>query len=358
KDITFGTLFQPANIDKYNLTVANIANNSTDYTANALLNAGYILLDNKFSDRLKMVWGVRVEKYRQKVEALNKARIDKDNTDFLPSLLLTYSLNNKTNLRLSGSRAVNRPEFRELAAYSVYDYDNYFSVIGNPNLVRAQNTNGDLRFEFFPGAGEILSASVFYKYFKNPIEQTNEGNDNLSFRNADHSYVYGAELEIRKKLDFFGNDFLNHITFYTNAAYIEGGVSFANVDIKSPMQGQSPYLINAGLTYQSEKDDWSVNVLYNRIGPRLRFRGINGAALSIFENPRDVMDAQVTKKLMNGKLELKLTVSDIFAQAFRWYYKMDAQDTHTAYNPDKDKFITGFKFGTTFNLGVRFNLSK
>ncbi|MBS1660021.1 MAG: TonB-dependent receptor [Bacteroidetes bacterium] len=354
----FGTVFTKENIDKYNLTVANIGNNSTDYTGSALLNAGYVMLDNKFSDRFKMVWGLRVEKYRQKLSALNKPKVDNDNTDFLPSLLMTYSLNNKTNIRLSGSRSVNRPEFRELAAYSVYDYDNYFSTIGNPGLKRSQNTNGDLRFEYFPGAGEILSASVFYKYFKDPIEQTNENNDNLSVKNADHAYVYGAELEVRKKLDFTGNDFLSHLTVYTNAAYIKGGVQLPGVDLNTPMQGQSPYLINAGITYLSPKEDWSVNVLYNRIGPRMRFRGSNGVALSIFEAPRDVMDAQISKKFMNGKLEAKLTVSDIFAQAFRLYYKTDATDKSLGFNSNKDVYITNFKFGTTVNLGVRLNLGK
>jgi hypothetical protein len=37
----------------------------------------------------------------------------------------------------------------------------------------------------FPTAGEIISASVFYKYFKDPIEQTNLGNDVLSWTNAE-----------------------------------------------------------------------------------------------------------------------------------------------------------------------------
>jgi TonB-dependent receptor len=358
KDVNFGTIFDKANVDKFNLTVANIGNNSTDYTANALLNAGYMLLDNKFSDRLKMVWGVRVEKYHQQLTARNKAKVDKDNTDLLPSLLLTYALNRKTNLRLSGSRAVNRPEFRELAAYSVYDYDNYFSVVGNPGLKRALNTNGDLRFEFFPQAGEILSASAFYKYFTNPIEQTNDGNDVLSYANADHAYVYGAEIEIRKKLDFTGSDLLSHLTVYTNATYIRGGVQFNNQQINSPMQGQSPYLVNAGLTYMSDKEDWFVNVLYNRIGPRLRFRAAAGAALNIFEKPRDVLDAQISKKFLGGKLEIKLTVSDILAQAFQWYYKYDPGTSHTAYDPGKDKIITAFKFGTTATLGVKLNLGK
>jgi len=355
KDVNFGSVFSPANIDKYNLTVANISFNSTDYDANSLLNAGYMLMENRLSSKLKATWGVRVERYHQKLRATNKTPVDIDNTDVLPSLLLTYSLNNRTNLRLSGSRAVNRPEFRELADYAVYDYDNNISVNGNPTLKRAQNTNGDLRFEFFPQAGEILSASVFYKYFTNPIEQTNRGNDNFGFDNADHAYVYGAEIEVRKKLDFAGSEFLRHLTVYTNAAYIKGGVQFNGQNLNSPMQGQSPYLINGGLLYLPEGESWSVNVLYNRIGPRLLTRAVAGGAFNIFENPRDVLDVQLSKKLLKDKLELKLTLSDLFAQPFRWYYKYDPDTRHIAYDPSRDAIIRSFSFGTTATLGLRFH---
>src|SRR6185312_4152111 len=114
----FNNIFSAANVDEYNLSVANIETNSTNYTANALLNSGYLMLDNKFSDKIKLTWGLRIEKYHQQLESSGKNNIEKDNTDLLPSFLLTYALNKKTNIRLAGSQAVNRPEFRELADYS------------------------------------------------------------------------------------------------------------------------------------------------------------------------------------------------------------------------------------------------
>jgi TonB-dependent receptor len=358
KQTTYNTIFSPANIDQYKLTVANIGTASTDYDANALLNAGYVMLDNKFSDKIKLTWGARIEKYKQELTAKGKNKKTYDNTDILPSLLLTYSLNNKTNIRLAGSEAVNRPEFRELADYRVYDYDNNYIIIGNPNLERSKNTNADLRYELFPAAGEIISASVFYKYFDKPIEQTNQGNDILSYQNADHATVYGAEIEIRKKLDFFGGNFFDRVTFYTNAAYIKGKVQFNGVTINSPMQGQSPYLINGGLTYAAPSDAFSVNVLYNRIGPRLRFRSQIGGALNIFEKPRDVVDFQVSKKILKNKMELKLTVSDILANPFTWYYKYDANASNINYKGSEDKIITSNKFGTTAALSLRYNFGR
>jgi hypothetical protein len=358
KGTTFNNIFTPENIDHYNLTVANIATNSTDYTGTALMNGGFVMLDNKFSDKIKLTWGVRAESYVQEIKSPNRQNIKLNNFDVLPSLLFTYSLNKKSNLRLAASQAVNRPEFRELADYSVYDYDNNFVIRGNPNLQRCKNTNADIRYEWFPSAGEIISLSVFYKYFDKPIEQVNNGNDVLSYANAENAKAYGTEIELRKKLDFIGNSFFNHLMLYANAAYIKGSVKFADLTINSPLQGQSPYLINSGLTYATSGDDFSVNLLYNRIGPRLRFRAISGASKNIFEKPRDVMDLQIAKKILNNKFEVRLTVNDIFAQAYAWYYKFDPNPSNTKYDPSTDRLITSTKYGTTTTLSLKYNLGK
>ncbi|MBZ5857668.1 TonB-dependent receptor [Flavihumibacter profundi] len=355
KSATFTNLFSSQNIDNYNLTVANIETNSTNYTGKALLNAGYLMLDNKFSDRVKLTWGARVERYKQELKAAGKDDKVYTNTDLLPSMLLTYALNNKTNIRVAGSQAVNRPEFRELADYSIYDYDNYFVIRGNPNLARCKNTNADLKYEWYPAAGEIISASLFYKYFDKPIEQTNKGNDVLSYENADHATAYGVEVEVRKKLDFIASRFFSNLTFYANAAYIKGSVQFAGTTSNSPLQGQSPYLVNGGLNYMTSDGGFSVNLLYNRIGPRLRFRAISGASLNIFEKPRDLVDLQISKKLLRNKLEAKITFSDILAQPFTWYYKYDVNPKNTNYDPSVDKIINSMRYGSTTTLTLKYN---
>ena len=357
KSKSFNTIFSPDNIDNYNLTVANIETNSTTYTGNALMDAGYLMLDNKFSDKIKLTWGARVEKYHQELSARGKGTKVYNNTDLLPSLLFTYALSNKTNIRIAGSQSVNRPEFRELAPYSTFDYDNYVSITGNPNLERSKNTNADLRYEWFPASGEIISASLFYKYFDKPIEQTNEGNDVLSYENAEHANAYGVEVEVRKNLGFISSGFFKQLTFYTNAAYIKGSVQFNGLNTNSPLQGQSPYLINGGLTYISSGDDFSFNLLYNRIGPRLKFRSAGNNVLNIFEKPRDLLDFQVSKKFLSNKLEIKITVSDILNQATSWYYKYD-NSSNTSYKASTDKIINSSKYGTIATLSLIYNLGK
>ena len=360
KTTTFNTLLEPANIDQYGIVYGNIPASSTDYDGNGMLNAGYAMLDNKFSDKIKLTWGARVEKYKQELIAAGKDKVTLDNTDVLPSFLFTYALNNKTNIRVAGSQSVNRPEFRELATYRFYDYENAFIIQGNDKLIRSKNTNGDVRFEFFPSAGEIISASVFYKYFKDPIEQSNLGNDVLSWTNAEGADVYGTELEFRKKLSFINSNFFQRLIFYANAAYVNGSVKYSQLTINSLLQGQSPYLINAGLSYSNGNDNFPFNILYNRIGQRLKFRAFltAGAGRNIFEKPRDVLDLQVSKKFMHNKLEIKLTVSDIFAQAYTWYYKYYADPSKTTYDPSTDRILNSYKYGTNTSLGVRYSFGK
>ena len=259
-------------------------------------------------------------------------------------------------------RKVYRPEFRELATYRFYDYENAFIIQGNPQLVRSKNTNGDLRFEMFPTAGEIISASVFYKYFKDPIEQVNKGNDVLSWENAESADVYGAEIEFRKKLNFINSNFFEHLIFYANAAYVNGSVKYSQLTVNSLLQGQSPYLVNAGLSYSSDNDNFSFNILYNRIGQRLKFRAYlvtqPPAGRNIFEKARDVLDVQVSKKFIHNRLEIKLTLSDIFAQAYTWYYKYDANPSKTTYDPSTDRILNSYKYGTSTSLGVRYSFGK
>ena len=150
------------------------------------------------------------------------------------------------------------------------------------------------------------------------------------------------------------SSFLSHLTFYTNAAYINGSVKFASVTSNSPLQGQSPYVINGGLGYESN-NDLSVNLLYNRIGPRLRYRGINGAGRNIFEKPRDVLDFQISKRFMNKKFEIRLTVNDILANAFIWYYKYEENPSKIDYDSSKDRVMLNTNYGTTTSLSLKYS---
>jgi TonB-dependent receptor len=352
-EVNFNTIFSGSQLSAYPspILLANITTNSIDYTGTATLGAGYLMSENRITEKLKAVVGARAE-YFQQVLTLGKAENTKENIDILPSINLTYALNDKANLRLSGFKSVNRPEFREFAPYRYYDYDNDFIVGGNPDLKRSTITNADVRYELYPGAGEILSGSLFYKNFKDPIEQINQGNNVLTYENVTGATVYGAEIEVRKKLGFIApSTFLNNMNFYVNAAYIKGSVDIPGKgSAASLLQGQSPYILNTGLGYITPNERLSFNLLYNRIGERIRFRGQGFA--DIWEKSRNVIDLQIGQRLWKNKAEIKLTVSDLLNSPLEYYYKYGSG---TDYKAGEDRKISSTSFGRNIGIAFRYN---
>jgi TonB-dependent receptor len=357
---TIFNVFSAQSIQQNGIDLSRLDLSSTDYKGKADQDAGYVMLDNKFNDKLRLVWGARIERYAQTLTPLGQPAQKYNNTDLLPSGNLTYSLTEKTNLRASYFRSVNRPEFRELASFRYFDYQTNFIIAGNPNMQRSIIDNADLRFEYYPSGGEIVSISAFYKKFKNPIEQINQGNDILTYQNALSAKDIGFEAELRKKLNFIAEgSFLRNVTFYVNASYINAKVKLADGrNVSTPLQGQSPYLINAGLYYTPTSSDFSFNVLYNRIGERLKFRAVTGG-VDIYEKPRNVIDMQLSKGLFKKHAEIKLTVSDVLAQPFALYNNYGTSSS-TAYNPKEDKIIQSryAGFGTTLSFKYNFDFKK
>lgn len=334
------------------------------YLANNILNAGFIQFDNQLSQKLRIVWGVRVENFDQLMGSVKKwdpRHSHTEVTDFLPGINTTIKLNNKTNLRLSGSQTVVRPELRELAPFQFYDFDLNATVQGSSGLKRTKITNADIRYELYPRAGETFSIGVFYKYFDKPIEQIFQlgggGSSIINFANPEKAVAYGAELELRKKLDFA--DALKNFTLIANLSYIKSKVSDAKLDFDRPLQGQSNYLINAGLLYDLEKAGINASLLYNQIGKRIAFVGstnVTGSGVSEFpdtwESSRPLLDFQTTKKILKSKGEIRLTVSDILNQKAYFYQNADG---NTKLNKGVDKYRFTRQYGTTFSLTFGYN---
>lgn len=368
------TVFDDRNIKTNGFVLDEITNNTDRYDATSVLNAGYVMADANLFDNFRAVFGVRVEQFDFTVNtsdfSLQKVKVDRSYTDVLPSLNLTYSLSDKTNLRFSSSRTVSRPEFREVANFAYFDFVRNAQLKGNTDLERSQNTNLDFRFETYPSGGEIFSASLFYKHFDKPIEQvvlngSNPGSLVLTYTNPISARNFGAEVELRKRLNFLGEGtVLENFLFYLNAAYIQSEVSFrlnsdnpndaTPYDAGRPLQGQSPYLINAGLQYSNVSNKLSASVLYNRIGHRISAAGFQGYP-DIYENARDVVDVQIGTKVIGDRGEIKFGVSDIFNQRSIFYQNIGAAANKRSYSAKDDRIQYSFRYGSNLSLSFSYN---
>lgn len=340
-----------------------IKNKNFRYMANTILNAGYLQLDNQLTGKVRVVWGARVENYDQlvgSVKTWDPRHFRTNVTDVLPGLNATYKLNSRTNVRLSGSQTVIRPELRELSFLNLYDFELNASVQGLPTLKRTKVTNADLRYEFYPRAGEVVTAGVFYKYFKNPIEQLfNEGSGGAStftYQNPEKARSYGVEVELRKKLDFVEG--LRNFTFQSNVAFVNSRVNDPAFNLDRPLQGQSPYLLNLGLLYDLEKQGLNATLLFNQIGHRIYLVGDKSAGSGspdIYEAPRPLLDFQLAKKLLKNKAEARLGISDILNRTQYFYQNADpAREVN--FQKGKDAYRFTRQFGTTYSLTFNYTL--
>lgn len=335
-----------------------ISGNRFRYMANTILNAGYLQFDNELSDMVRLVWGARIENFNQVVGSVHTKdprHVYNEVNDILPGANLTFKLNNKTNVRLSGSQTIIRPELRELSPFAFFDFELGATVLGNPNLQRTKITNADLRYELYPRAGEMFTAGVFFKHFKNPIElyfnQSGAGTSNtFNYLNAEKAIGYGVEVEGRKKLDFA--QALRNFTLSGNLSYIFNKVEDKSTNIDRPMQGQSPYVVNLALQYDIQKTGINTTVLFNQIGRRIIYVG-NDQIPAIWENPRPLLDFQIAKKLLDNKAEIKMNIADILNRRALYYHDLDESKS---LKRASDAIAIDRKYGTTYSLTFSYNI--
>lgn len=337
------------------------------YTGKQVLKAGYAMLDLHLLKKLRLTGGMRYEDNEMTLSTVfykgdGTERFDDSSyheTDWLPSFNITYSVTEQLNIRGAYSKTLARPDFVERSPYTYFDFSDLTSVIGRKELKHTRINNYDFRVEYYPSGSEIISGSVFYKEFESPVERfyyVGSVGNIVEYRNLHSATAKGFEIDVRKSLEFINpqKTWLSNLYISGNFTYLKGAIKYyvlktaTNKDTSyiadddRPIQGLSPYIINAGLLYQGKT--WGFNIAYNRFGRRIVNGG--GAPLTVqYEVPRDVVDLQLTARLMKQKMELRLNISDILNQYFIIYTN----------NPFRDGFYLPTPNAGTDNKGDALN---
>jgi TonB-dependent receptor len=311
------------------------------YNAGDEITAGYINLSIPVSKKLNISGGVRMEKFHREITDFYEATdtpelydIIRDTTNFFPSVNLTYNITEKHLFRASFGQTVNRPEFREMSNFDYQDFDMFVLVHGNEDLQNAYIKNYDVRYEWYPQMGEIISVAGFYKDFTNPIEvfliPAGTGYDYKPY-NTENGYSMGLEFDVRKRLTELesSTNFLRafkDITLIFNTSIIKSEINtelaFAREKTRI-MQGQSPYIVNLGINYSGENNGLIVNLSYNQIGKRIAYVGTPNNPHT-WELPRNSLDFTVQKNF-GEHFSAKVGVKDIINDPVRFvqYYGSD-----------------------------------
>jgi len=292
---------------------------------------------------------------------------ERDTLNFFPSVNVIYNLSEKNLLRLAYGKTVNRPEFREMAPYYFVDFNLNAGIYGNDSIKQAYVNSYDIRYEFYPAPDETFSLGLFYKRFTNAIEFTILGNNptQYSFANVKTAYSFGLEVELKENLEFLG---LRNFNVLFNGSLIKSKIQAGIGDLSRnrPLQGQSPYIVNAGVFYQSDVNGLMVNLIYNIIGKRIVAVGRPSSDQwedipDIYESPRNLFDLTISKKI--GRfIEIKGGVKDLLNQKveFAQYVKTDVD--MSKYGSDgikhfERKQVTKLYYpGRIFSLGFTVSL--
>lgn len=339
------------------------------YTAFERLYAGYLAAKVPFAEFLDIYGGVRIEKFHRDISGFYEAVKDSDgNTlndsldivtdtlNFFPSVNMNFKIGEKNNIRLSYGRTINRPEFREKTGSYYEDFELSAIVHGNPELIAAYIDNFDLRYEWYPNQGELISLAAFYKKFTNPIEifQIPAGTtfDYKPF-NTEKAFSRGVEMDIRKRMLFMENvpvvGFLKNLVVVFNASLIQSEIEtnkgFARDSFRI-MQGQSPYIINLGLTYDDPGHGLLISLNFNRIGKRIAYVGtpINP---NTWELPHNAFDLTIYKSIGNH-FSVKLGVKELFNNPVHFVEYMIGNDQ---VEQTKVRYIPNRKI----SLGISYN---
>lgn len=362
--LPLSNIFAPENIKKKDGFVIEEGTQKQDsYQGTNLLAAGYASGSFSFG-KVDLTAGFRGEYNVQKITArTNTGKIDVNNPVFaaLPSLNTAFNISDRSLMRVSYGRTVNRPEFRELAPFLYYQFEYEAALIGSPNLKTAFVDNIDLRWEMYPNPGELISISGFFKSFKDPIEtylQITSENPQLYYGNAVGATSYGVELEFRKSLASFGvSRILRNTSINLNAAYIHSnvdvGTAATNQIQNRPLQGQSPYIINAGIYYFDEETGLAINGAYNVFGPRIFSVG-DKLFPSWWEMPRSSVDFQIAKT-WNKRFETKLNIQNALNTAYRLYQD---NNNDNQIKTEKEAVIQKYRVGTLFSVGLSWKFHK
>lgn len=282
-------------------------------------------------EKLRAIVGLRAEQYITFFtgENVDHLRYDKEQTinelDLFPSVNLVFSPVENQNFRASYSRTTARPSFKELSVVQISDPLTNIRFLGNLELVPTYIDNLDIRYELYGDRSQLFAISGFYKYFRNPIElqaYNDAAPDNIIPRNSPSANVYGIEAEVRKNFGFISGT-LADLSLNANVSLVNSVIEMGKNEYESrqhfaregeeiedtrQLQGQSPYLINAGLNYSNPDLGLEAGLFYNVQGKTLDIIGFSKNA-DVYVQPFNNLSFNFTKKLgaeKRGALNVKV----------------------------------------------------
>ena len=330
-DVTnFDAFFNASNLNT--LYRVNTLKTQT-YSGGQYINAGYVNGLWNFSSKFSMVAGVRAEMIGVEIDYLtlqssNKQQVGLVQEKLLPSLSTKYVLKENMNLKFGASKTYTLPQFKERVDMLYEEVTQVYR--GNKDIYESTNWNADLKWEYFPSNGELISATVFGKLIQNPINSIfiNSTSNDISYINSgDNAEVFGLEIELKKELyNFNGDDaeFEHKLSGGLNVSLIKTAQDLnadkVNTETEysasftfdsSQLTGASEVLMNTDLTYFKAFDNHhslQATVAYNYFSDQLNTIGTLKKG-NVIDKSFNTLDLIIKSKL--NKLNISLSAKNL-----------------------------------------------
>ena len=364
---------------RYTITLTDNEPNPV-FRAKLTNHAAYAKVTAQFLTDLTLDAGVRYETAKETVNAVRvfdtptSAAVTPTNLNrdyFLPAATLTYALADRMQVRLSASKTIARPQFRELIFQTFYDPESNRNFRGNPLLVDSQLYNAEGRFEWYYAPEQRISVAGFFKKINKPIETFASFDDNnvvSSFANAPRANLYGGEVELIKYFNLdqlFNSDAFATRRFVAIANYTytksklkvrpsDTAAVFAFSSTRAtdffrdgvPLTGQSDHLVNLEVGLEDRDHLSQQTFLLTYASDRVTNRGA-GTQPDIKERPGLRLDfvAREGVKFLGVDTELKLEVRNITGTRYQEFQQAG----------DRRIFYNRYDVGTSGSIGVGIN---
>jgi len=372
-------LLQPDIIDFYNIALIDTNEANPVFDASLVNHAGYGQIQAFITPAISLNLGVRYETAEQTVVPVqvfttptaSLASTSLDQSYWLPAATLTWDMNEQMKFRVSASKTIARPQFRELIFQNFYDTDSNRLFRGNPLLTDSQLYNAEARYEWYFDREQRFTIAGFFKRIDKPIESFSSFDDNsviTSFANAPKADLYGVEIETQKYFDlsaigdegFFATRravVIANYTYTKSKISVKAGDTVAVFNASStnaldfftdgsPLTGQADHLVNLQFGLEDTERLSQQTILFSYSTDRVTSRGASGQP-DIKEKPGIQLDFVAREGFTLGgkEAELKFEVRNLTNTKYQ-----ELQE-----NGENKIFYNRYKQGISASIGVELN---
>ncbi|MEX0316249.1 MAG: TonB-dependent receptor [Allomuricauda sp.] len=236
--------------------------------------AGYVMANQKLSEKLSVLAGVRVE--NTKINSLgnevifddegdfasfNEIRDESSYTNVLPGVHFKYNPSNNTVLRFAWTNTIARPNYVDLVPFRNVINEDEEVETGNAELDPTTSMNFDFVAEHYFESVGIISGGVFYKDIQDFIytslsEDATTGFDLFQPLNGDTASIFGAEVAFQRQLDFlpgFAKNFSIYLNYTLLTSSTDGIRNGDEIREDVDLPGTAPNMFNGSLGYADKK---------------------------------------------------------------------------------------------------------